>query len=140
MDAYTTLLLTSSPQVIQHVLENGLVVDLPDSITLVCEVSNPSIASTLANVKVLLLDFIRLFGFLYTIRFSVQFFGNINPYDEGILQAIYDFTEPYTRLFLGFMPTLYNMDIGLLLGFIVLDRIETLISNIAILDLTGKIY
>lgn len=74
------------------------------------------------------------------LRFTIQFFGHINPYDGGLFETIYTFTEPYTRLFLGFLPSLYNMDMGLILGFIILDRIETLISKIAILDLAGTIY
>ena len=82
----------------------------------------------------------RIFGFFYVLRFTIQFFGHINPYDGGLFETIYTFTEPYTRLFLGFLPSLYNMDMGLILGFIILDRIETLISKIAILDLAGTIY
>jgi uncharacterized protein YggT (Ycf19 family) len=97
-------------------------------------------ANSLGTVKFALIDLIRIFGFFYVLRFTIQFFGHINPYDGGLFETIYTFTEPYTRLFLGFLPSLYNMDMGLILGFIILDRIETLISKIAILDLAGTIY
>ena len=139
MEAYSTLLLTSGPA-IQHILENGNVVDLPGDVTFICEVSNPAMANSLGIVKFALIDLIRIFGFFYVLRFTIQFFGHINPYDGGLFETIYTFTEPYTRLFLGFLPSLYNMDMGLILGFIILDRIETLISKIAILDLAGTIY
>ena len=139
MEAYSTLLLTSDPA-IQHILENGNVVDLPGDVTFICEVSNPAMANSLGTVKFALIDLIRIFGFFYVLRFTIQFFGHINPYDGGLFETIYTFTEPYTRLFLGFLPSLYNMDMGLILGFIILDRIETLISKIAILDLAGTIY
>ena len=139
MEAYSTLLLTSGPA-IQHILENGNVVDLPGDVTFICEVSNPAMANSLVTVKFALIDLIRIFGFFYVLRFTIQFFGHINPYDGGLFETIYTFTEPYTRLFLGFLPSLYNMDMGLILGFIILDRIETLISKIAILDLAGTIY
>ena len=139
MGAYSTLLLTSGPA-IQHILENGNVVDLPGDVTFICEVSNPAMANSLGTVKFALIDLIRIFGFFYVLRFTIQFFGHINPYDGGLFETIYTFTEPYTRLFLGFLPSLYNMDMGLILGFIILDRIETLISKIAILDLAGTIY
>ena len=139
MEAYSTLLLTSGPA-IQHILENGNVVDLPGDVTFICEVSNPAMANSLGTVKIALIDLIRIFGFFYVLRFTIQFFGHINPYDGGLFETIYTFTEPYTRLFLGFLPSLYNMDMGLILGFIILDRIETLISKIAILDLAGTIY
>ena len=139
MEAYSTLLLTSGPA-IQHILENGTLVDLPGDVTFICEVSNPATASSLGTVKFALVDLIRVFGFLYMLRFTIQFFGHINPYDGGLFETIYTFTEPYTRLFLGFLPSLYNMDMGLILGFIILDRIETLIPKIAILDLAGTIY
>ena len=138
-DSYSTLLLTSGPA-IQHILENGNVVDLPGDVTFICEVSNPAMANSLGTVKFALIDLIRIFGFFYVLRFTIQFFGHINPYDGGLFETIYTFTEPYTRLFLGFLPSLYNMDMGLILGFIILDRIETLISKIAILDLAGTIY
>ena len=139
MEAYSTLLLTSGPA-IQHILENGNVVDLTGDVTFICEVSNPAMANSLGTVKFALIDLIRIFGFFYVLRFTIQFFGHINPYDGGLFETIYTFTEPYTRLFLGFLPSLYNMDMGLILGFIILDRIETLISKIAILDLAGTIY
>jgi len=139
MEAYSTLLLTSGPA-IQHILENGNVVDLPGDVTFICEVSNPAMANSLGTVKFALIDLIRIFGFFYVLRFTIQFFGHINPYDGGLFETIYTFTEPYTRLFLGFLPSLYNMDMGLIIGFIILDRIETLISKIAILDLAGTIY
>jgi len=139
METYSTLLLTSGPA-IQHILENGNVVDLPGDVTFICEVSNPAMANSLGTVKFALIDLIRIFGFFYVLRFTIQFFGHINPYDGGLFETIYTFTEPYTRLFLGFLPSLYNMDMGLILGFIILDRIETLISKIAILDLAGTIY
>jgi len=139
MEAYSTLLLTSGPA-IQHILENGNVVDLPGDVTFICEVSNPAMANSLGTVKFALIDLIRIFGFFYVLRFTIQFFGHINPYDGGLFETIHTFTEPYTRLFLGFLPSLYNMDMGLILGFIILDRIETLISKIAILDLAGTIY
>merc|ERR1712147_198213 len=99
--------------------------------------SNPAMANSLGTVKFALIDLIRIFGFFYVLRFTIQFFGHINPYDGGLFETIYTFTEPYTRLFLGFLPSLYNMDMGLILGFIILDRIETLISKIAILDFAG---
>ena len=139
MDLSPTLLLTAGPA-IQHILDNGTVVDLPADVTFICEISNPTIASTLGTVKFALVDLIRIFGFFYMLRFTIQFFGHINPYDGGLFETIYTFTEPYTRLFLGFLPSLYNMDMGLILGFIVLDRIETLVSKIAILDLAGTVY
>ena len=104
------------------------------------DLSNPAMANSLGTVKFALIDLIRIFGFFYVLRFTIQFFGHINPYDGGLFETIYTFTEPYTRLFLGFLPSLYNMDMGLILGFIILDRIETLISKIAILDLAGTIY
>ena len=124
----------------RSILENGNVVDLPGDVTFICEVSNPAMANSLGTVKFALIDLIRIFGFFYVLRFTIQFFGHINPYDGGLFETIYTFTEPYTRLFLGFLPSLYNMDMGLILGFIILDRIETLISKIAILDLAGTIY
>ena len=60
MEAYSTLLLTSGPA-IQHILENGNVVDLPGDVTFICEVSNTAMANSLGTVKFALIDLIRIF-------------------------------------------------------------------------------
>ena len=139
METFSTLLLTSSAP-INHVLSSGELVELPNDVTFIFELSNIDIAQFLGFIRFVLVDGIRLFGFLYMLRFTIQFFGHINPYDGGLVETIYTFTEPYSRLFLGFLPSLYGVDMGLIVGFLVLDRVETIISNIVILDLTGKLY
>jgi len=139
METFSTLLLTSSAP-ITHVLSSGELVELPKDVTFIFELSNIDIAQFLGFIRFVLVDGIRLFGFLYMLRFTIQFFGHINPYDGGLVETIYTFTEPYSRLFLGFLPSLYGVDMGLIVGFLVLDRVETIISNIVILDLAGKLY
>jgi|TARA_B110000008_G_C16858188_1_gene519584 uncharacterized protein YggT (Ycf19 family) len=139
METFSTLLLTSSAP-INHVLSSGELVELPNDVTFIFELSNIDIAQFLGFIRFVLVDGIRLFGFLYMLRFTIQFFGHINPYDGGLVETIYTFTEPYSRLFLGFLPSLYGVDMGLIVGFLVLDRVETIISNIVILDLAGKLY
>ena len=139
LETPTTLLLTSGLP-IQHVLASGKIVDLPSDITFICEISNIVFAKYLALTKYVAIDVIRVFGFFYMLRFTIQFFGHINPYDGGFIETIYTFTEPYTRLFLGFLPCIYGLDMGLIVGFFVLDRIETLVTKIVILDITGKLY
>jgi uncharacterized protein YggT (Ycf19 family) len=139
METFSTLLLTSSAP-INHVLSSGELVELPNDVTFIFELSNIDIAQFLGFIRFVLVDGIRLFGFLYMLRFAIQFFGHINPYDGGLVETIYTFTEPYSRLFLGFLPSLYGVDMGLIVGFLVLDRVETIISNIVILDLAGKLY
>jgi uncharacterized protein YggT (Ycf19 family) len=139
METFSTLLLTSSAP-INHVLSSGELVELPNDVTFIFELSNIDIAQFLGFIRFVLVDGIRLFGFLYMLRFTIQFFGHINPYDGGLVETLYTFTEPYSRLFLGFLPSLYGVDMGLIVGFLVLDRVETIISNIVILDLAGKLY
>ena len=105
LEAPTTLLLTSGLP-IQHVLASGKIVDLPSDITFICEISNIVFAKYLALTKYVAIDVIRVFGFFYMLRFTIQFFGHINPYDGGFIETIYKFTEPYTRLFFRFF-TMY---------------------------------
>lgn len=139
MEDFSTLLLTTS-RTIPHVLSNGGFVELPKNVSLIFEVSNSDVAQAIGFLRFVLVDGIRIFGFFYMLRFTIQFFGHINPYDGGLFETIYTFTEPYSRLFLGFLPSLYGIDMGLIVGFLVLDRIETIISNIVIVDLAGKLY
>ena len=56
MEAYSTLLLTSGPA-IQHILENGNVVDLPGDVTFICEVilfSRVIKSSKIKNIEIIL--------------------------------------------------------------------------------------
>jgi len=139
MEVFSTLLLTSS-RTIEHALSNGELVEIPRDVTLIFELSNPDIAQFIGFLRFVLVDGIRLFGFFYMLRFTIQFFGHINPYDGGLVETIYTFTEPYSRLFLGFLPSLYGVDMGLIVGFLVLDRVETVLSNIVVIDLAGNLY
>ena len=84
LEAPTTLLLTSGLP-IQHVLGSGKIVDLPNDITFICEISNAVLARYLALTKYVAIDVIRVFGFFYMLRFTIQFFGHINPYDLSLI-------------------------------------------------------
>jgi len=142
MGTFSTLLLSSMPSndMIGHVLSNAELIYVPKNVTFVFEASSTDIGQKATLLRFILVDGIRVFGFLYMLRYSIQFFGHINPYDGGLFEAVYTCTEPYSRMFLGFLPCLYGIDMGLIVGFLVLDRIESLLNNIYIVDLAGNIY
>ena len=94
METLSTLLLTSSAP-ITHVLSSGEFVELPKEVTFIFELSNIDIAKFLGFIRFVLVDGIRLFGFLYMLRFTIQFFGHINPYDGGLVETIYTLLSPF---------------------------------------------
>lgn len=103
------------------------------------EFRQPSIALAASLLRDTLIAACRLFSFIYMLRFNIQFFG-LNPYTGGILEVLYRSTNSFSRLFLGFLPMFYGIDVGLIVGFILLDRIESFLKLVVIYDIFGYRY
>lgn len=97
-----------------------------------------AVAKAVSFWRFVLVDLIRIFTLLLSCRYGLQFFGNINPYDGGFFEVLYTFTQPYTRAFLGVLPNIFGIDGGVYLSFYVLDRLDTILIGITILDHTGQ--
>lgn len=104
------------------------------------EFATSEIASTVGLIRYILVDITRMYTVLLTLRYTIQFFGQINPYDGGFMEVIYTFTQPYTRLFLGYFPNIFGIDGGLFVSFYVLDRIDNILLNLIIIDPLGNRY
>lgn len=96
------------------------------------------IAKSVSYWRFVLVDLVRIFTLLLCCRYALQFFGNINPYDGGFFEVLYTFTQPYTRAFLGILPNIFGIDAGVYFSFYLLDRLDTILITIAIIDHTGK--
>lgn len=96
------------------------------------------IAESVSFWRFVLVDLVRIFTVLLSCRYALQFFGNINPYDGGFFEVLYTFTRPYTRFFMGKLPNIFGIDAGVYFSFYVLDRLDTILVALIILDHTGK--
>lgn len=81
-------------------------------------------------------DALRIMHVLLFLRFSMPFFG-IRMMDEGWLQAIWELTSLYLDRFTGIMPSFGGFDLGFLFAFYFLDRLDSLVTSIIIIDATG---
>lgn len=96
------------------------------------------VAPTAGLIRYILVDITRMYTVLLTLRYTLQFFGQINPFDGGFMEVIYTFTTPYTRFFLGYFPNIFGIDGGLFVSFYLLDRVDTILLKMVIIDPLGN--
>jgi len=94
-------------------------------------------AATVSYWRFAVADSFRIMHVLLFLRFNLPFFG-ITPMDEGWVQATYEFTSLYVNRFVGIMPTVGGVDLGLLFAFYLLDKLDSLVTSIIILDAFGN--
>lgn len=98
---------------------------------------NTEWAKNTTFVRWVIIDFIRLFSLLLSFRYTIQFFGHINPYDGGLFQTFYTFTQWYSRALMGILPNIFGMDSSIFFSFYLLDRLDSILVAIIIIDHAG---
>jgi len=88
-------------------------------------------------VRWVMIDLIRIFTFLLSCRYTLQFFGNINPYDGGFFETFYTFTQWYSRACMGILPNIFGMDSGIFFSFYLLERMESILKHIILINHFG---
>jgi YggT family protein len=76
-----------------------------------------------------LLSFLQTYLTLLGVRVSLAWFPNINWYGQPFY-ALARLTDPYLKLFRGIIPPVIGMDLSALLGFLMLQSIVQIVSNI----------
>lgn len=76
-----------------------------------------------------LVGFLQLYLVLLLLRVSLTWFPNINWFSQP-LYSLSKITDPYLRLFRGVVPPFLGMDISPILGFILLQFLVQIFSNI----------
>ncbi len=72
--------------------------------------------------------FLRQFYWVLTLRFSVQWFPNINPYIHPVYSLLYA-TDFFLEIFKDFVPVILGMDMSAMCAFLCLEwMIRTLES------------
>nr|WDA98816.1 hypothetical protein SCTW_034 [Sciadococcus taiwanensis] len=76
-----------------------------------------------------LVGFLQLYLVLLLLRVSLTWFPNINWFSQPFY-SLSKITDPYLRLFRGIVPPFLGMDISPILGFILLQFLVQIFSNI----------
>lgn len=76
-------------------------------------------------------SFLEIYLILLLVRVSLSWFPNVNWYGQPFY-SLSRLTDPYLKIFRGIIPTILGIDISPLLGFIFLQCILQIVSNIGI--------
>ena len=68
---------------------------------------------------------------LLLVRVSLTWFPNVNWYAQPFY-SLSRLTDPYLKIFRGIVPPLIGIDISPILGFILLQCIMQIVSNVGI--------
>jgi uncharacterized protein YggT (Ycf19 family) len=134
-------MLESSFYLVQHIMYSPIgeaVAIPPNSYILSCP--SPEFADPIAE----LLWCLRLgWGLFFTIfmsRYFFQVFGNINIFQNSFFSFIFRLSRPLNRLFMGLLPCIYGIDLGIFLTYYLFDLIDQLLNHIVIVDHLGLVY
>lgn len=89
-------------------------------------------------LRACLVDGIRYYHILVCLRFILQLFGNINPYDKSWGQALYEMSGWIVKGLQGWLPPLFGWDLSIFFTFMLLERAEHILLRIVIIDDLGN--
>jgi YggT family protein len=74
-------------------------------------------------------SFLQTYLTLLLVRVSLTWFPNVNWYSQPFY-SLSRLTDPYLKIFRGIVPPLLGIDISPILGFIFLQCVMQIVSNI----------
>lgn len=77
------------------------------------------------------IGFLQIYLILLLVRVSLTWFPNVNWYAQPFY-SLSRLTDPYLKIFRGIVPPLIGIDISPILGFILLQCVMQIVSNIGI--------
>lgn len=77
------------------------------------------------------IGFLQVYLILLLVRVSLSWFPNVNWYGQPFY-SLSRLTDPYLKMFRGIVPPLIGIDISPILGFILLQCIMQIVSNIGL--------
>jgi YggT family protein len=78
-----------------------------------------------------LVSFFQIYLILLLVRVSLTWFPSVNWYSQPFY-SLSRLTDPYLKMFRGIVPPLIGMDISPILGFILLQSLTQIVSNVGI--------
>jgi uncharacterized protein YggT (Ycf19 family) len=85
-----------------------------------------------------LVDAIRYYNILVSLRFTLQMFGTVNPYDGRWFQTLYEMSGWLVKSLQGVLPNIFGWDLSIFFTFAILERAEHILVRIAIVDSLGN--
>lgn len=117
----------------------GKIVQLsPKSIVFTCP--NSLLAELLGQLIWCLCIGWALFGLCYLLRFVLQYFGNIPVFQIPPLRFAFLITKPANQFFLGWLPCIGGLDLGVMFSYFLFDRIDWYLNHLVIIDSFGVVY
>ena len=77
------------------------------------------------------IGFLQIYLILLLVRVSLTWFPNVNWYGQPFY-SLSRLTDPYLKMFRGIVPPLVGIDISPILGFILLQCIMQIVSNVGL--------
>lgn len=78
-----------------------------------------------------IISFLDIYVMLLLIRVSLSWFPNVNWYGQPFY-SLSRLTDPYLKIFRGIIPPILGMDLSPILGFVFLQCMLQIVSNIGI--------
>ena len=82
----------------------------------------------LATVLSVLSKTLQIYSLVLIVRVLLSWFPNLD-WSNPVLSSIGSITDPYLNAFRGIIPPIGGIDLSAILAFIVLNLLESLISN-----------
>jgi uncharacterized protein YggT (Ycf19 family) len=131
-------LLAQNQDLYMWTTSTGCEVALPDGP--IFEFATALMAESAAWWIQLLITYIRALQFFIYLRYTMQFFIHISPYDGGVIETLYNLPMWFINTFRGVLPNIGGIDLGLMLGPWLLERLETVLGQLIIIDPDGIQY
>lgn len=77
------------------------------------------------------IGFLQIYLILLLVRVSLTWFPNVNWYGQPFY-SLSKLTDPYLKMFRGIVPPLVGIDISPILGFILLQCVMQIVSNVGL--------
>lgn len=134
-------MLDSSLHLVQQVIYSSLGDEIllpPNSYVLTCP--NATFGVALAQAVWCVRLGWALFFTIFMSRYFFQVFGNINIFKNSFLAFIFRLSRPLNRMFIGVLPCIYGMDLGVFLTYYLFNLVDKILYHIVIMDQAGIIY
>lgn len=77
------------------------------------------------------IGFLHIYLILLLVRVSLTWFPNVNWYSQPFY-SLSRLTDPYLKMFRGIVPPLIGIDLSPILGFILLQCVMQIVTNVGI--------
>jgi uncharacterized protein YggT (Ycf19 family) len=81
-----------------------------------------------------------LFFSIFMSRYFFQVFGNIDIFSNTFFAFIFRLSRPMNRMFIGVLPCIYGIDLGVFLTYYLFNFIDQIFYHIVVIDQAGIIY